>query len=127
MKLLRRVSAAAAALAKAGLAGYAWANDKLGQPTPGAIDFQPGVTPLRQASLFLHNAILMPVIAVRRIVGDYRSELGRHGEIALSSDAGRELIGLLIDAFAVSEEAARVRLIKLGLLTTGTPQPSVFG
>jgi hypothetical protein len=69
----------------------------------------------------------MPESAVHRIVGDYRSEQGRHGEIALSSDAGRELVGLLIDAFAVPEEAARMRLIKLGLLTTGTPQPSIVG
>jgi cytochrome c oxidase subunit 2 len=62
MKLLKRVSAGCAALACAGLAGVAWANDKLGQPTPGAIDFQPGVTPLRHASLFFHNGVLMPVI-----------------------------------------------------------------
>lgn len=76
---------------------------------------------------YVSGAILMPVSALRRIVGDYRSEQGRHGEIAVASDAGRALIGLLIEAFAVSEEAARVRLIKLELLTTGTPQPSVFG
>lgn len=76
---------------------------------------------------YVSGAILMPVSAVRRIVGDYRSEQGRHGEIAVASDAGRALIGLLIDAFAVSEEAARVRLIKLGLLTTGIPTASLFG
>ncbi len=62
MKLLRRVSAAGAALALTGLAGYAWADDKLGQPTSGAIDFQPGVTVLRNESLIFHNAVLMPVI-----------------------------------------------------------------
>ena len=76
---------------------------------------------------YVSGAILMPVSAVRRIVGDYRSEQGRHGEIAVSSDAGRALIGLLIDAFAVSEEAARMRLIKLRLLTTGTPTAPLFG
>jgi cytochrome c oxidase subunit 2 len=62
MKLLRRVSAAGAALALTGLAGMAWANDKLGQPTSGAIDFQPGVTNLRHESLVFHNGVLMPVI-----------------------------------------------------------------
>lgn len=76
---------------------------------------------------YVAGAILMPVSAVHRIVGDYRSEKGRHGEIAVSSDAARVLVGLLIDAFAVSEEAARVRLIKLGLLTTGMPTASLFG
>jgi Zn-dependent peptidase ImmA (M78 family) len=73
------------------------------------------------------GAILMPVSAVRRIVGDYRREKGRHGEIAVASDAGRDLIGLLIDVFAVSEEAARLRLIKLGLLKIGTTTALLFG
>jgi cytochrome c oxidase subunit II len=61
MKLFRRVSAAGAALALAGLGAQAWANDKLGQPTPDAIDFQPGVTPLRDSALWFHNFILLPV------------------------------------------------------------------
>lgn len=69
----------------------------------------------------------MPVGQARRIVGDHCAKEGLHGEIAVSSDAARALIDLLIDAFAVSEEAARVRLIKLGLLTTGAPNPSLFG
>jgi cytochrome c oxidase subunit 2 len=40
----------------------ALAQDLMGQPTPGAIDLQPGVTPLRHDAIFFHNAILMPVI-----------------------------------------------------------------
>ena len=40
----------------------AFAEDRLGQPTPGAIDLQPGVTPLRHDAIFFHNAILMPII-----------------------------------------------------------------
>ena len=44
MKLLRRASAAAAALALARVWRVsAWAEDMLGQPTPGAIGLQPGV------------------------------------------------------------------------------------
>ena len=35
-----------------------------GQPTPGAIDFQPGVTPLRHDAIFFHNVILLPIITV---------------------------------------------------------------
>lgn len=75
---------------------------------------------------YVSGAILMPVSQVRRIVGDHCAQNGLHGEIAVASDAARALIGLLIDAFAVSEEAARVRLIKLGLVTSGTPNPSLF-
>lgn len=40
----------------------ALAEDLVGQPTPGAIDMQPGVTPLKHDAIFFHNAILMPII-----------------------------------------------------------------
>jgi cytochrome c oxidase subunit 2 len=40
----------------------AFAADEVGQPTPGAIDLQPGVTPLRDDAIFFHNWILMPII-----------------------------------------------------------------
>jgi cytochrome c oxidase subunit 2 len=40
----------------------ALAEDLMGQPTPGAIDLQPGVTPLRHDAIFFHNAILLPII-----------------------------------------------------------------
>jgi len=40
------------------------AEDLVGQPTPGAIDFQPGVTPLRHDAIFFHNAILLPIITL---------------------------------------------------------------
>jgi cytochrome c oxidase subunit 2 len=42
----------------------AFAADEVGQPTPGAIDLQPGVTPLRDDAIFFHNWILMPIITV---------------------------------------------------------------
>jgi cytochrome c oxidase subunit 2 len=58
--------ALAAGAATAGLAAFwgaaAWAQDKIGQPTPGAIDLQPGVTPLREEAIFFHNVILLPII-----------------------------------------------------------------
>jgi cytochrome c oxidase subunit 2 len=40
----------------------ALADDLIGQPTNGAIDMQPGVTPLKHDAIFFHNAILLPVI-----------------------------------------------------------------
>jgi cytochrome c oxidase subunit 2 len=43
-------------------AASAFAGDLVGQPTNGAIDFQPGVTPLRHDAIFFHNAILLPII-----------------------------------------------------------------
>lgn len=40
----------------------ALAEDLVGQPTPGGIDLQPGVTPLRADAIFFHNWILLPII-----------------------------------------------------------------
>ena len=42
----------------------AFAEDDIGQPTPGGIDLQPGVTPLRDDAIFFHNVILMPIITL---------------------------------------------------------------
>jgi cytochrome c oxidase subunit 2 len=42
----------------------ALAGDLVGQPTPGAIDFQPGVTPLREQAMWFHNVILLPIITI---------------------------------------------------------------
>lgn len=42
----------------------ALAEDLAGQPTPGAIDLQPGVTSLRHSAIFFHNAILLPIITI---------------------------------------------------------------
>jgi cytochrome c oxidase subunit 2 len=56
---------AAGALAGAGAALWgasAMAQDIIGQPTPKAIDMQPGVTPLRHDAIWFHNVILMPII-----------------------------------------------------------------
>lgn len=43
------------------LAGQAYAADLMGQPTDGAIDFQPAATTLRQQAMDFHNYILLPV------------------------------------------------------------------
>jgi cytochrome c oxidase subunit 2 len=42
--------------------GAALATDLVGQPTPGAIDMQPGVTPLKHDAIIFHNYILLPII-----------------------------------------------------------------
>ena len=55
---------AAAGLGTALWSGSVAAADLVGQPTDGAIGFQPGVTPLRDDAIFFHNAILMPIITV---------------------------------------------------------------
>jgi cytochrome c oxidase subunit II len=39
----------------------ALAEDLVGQPTPGGIGMQPGVTPLKHDAIFFHNWILLPI------------------------------------------------------------------
>ena len=59
--------ALATAMVTGGLTAFwsvsAFAEDTVGQPTNGAIDLQPGVTPLRDDAIFFHNVILLPIIS----------------------------------------------------------------
>ena len=64
MRALAAGAAAGAITAFWGLSALAQTVDNVGQPTPGAIDLQPGVTPLRDSAIFFHNVILMPIITV---------------------------------------------------------------
>ena len=61
---IRARFAAAAATAMTVIWGLpALASENLvGQPTPGAIGLQPGVTPLKHDATFFHDAILLPII-----------------------------------------------------------------
>ena len=38
-----------------------WAQDRLGQPTPGGIDLQPAASVLKHDAIWFHNAILLPM------------------------------------------------------------------
>lgn len=40
----------------------AWAQDRMGQPTPGGIDLQPAASPLKHEAIWFHNVILLPAI-----------------------------------------------------------------
>ncbi|WP_395942706.1 cytochrome c oxidase subunit II [Brevundimonas sp.] len=39
-----------------------WAQDLMGQPTPGGIDLQPAAAPLKHDAIWFHNIVLMPII-----------------------------------------------------------------
>lgn len=52
---------------------------------------------------------------------------GLHGVVFLGAEHGLALIAAVVERFAVSEEAARIRLLKLNLLTASNQQPSLFG
>ena len=45
-------------------ASPAWAQDRMGQPTPGGIDLQPAASPLKHEAIWFHDVILMPAITL---------------------------------------------------------------
>jgi Zn-dependent peptidase ImmA (M78 family) len=76
---------------------------------------------------YVSGAILMPVGPIRRFVSDFCGLRGLHAAVSLASEPGRQIINDVMARFSVSEDAARVRLLKLGLLTASDSQPSLFG
>ena len=63
---MRARNAAGGAIASFGLALFtaapAWAQELMGQPTPGGLGLQPAASPLKEHAHFFHNAVLMPAI-----------------------------------------------------------------
>lgn len=76
---------------------------------------------------YVSGAILMPVGPIRRFVSDFCGNRGLHAAVSLASEPGRQIVNDVMARFSVSEDAARVRLLKLGLLATSVRQPSLFG
>lgn len=75
---------------------------------------------------YVSGAILMPVSSIRRLVSDFCAEHGLYAAVAVTSEQGQQIVSAVMEAFQVSEEAARVRLFKLSLLTSSDSQPSLF-
>lgn len=64
--LKKAATCASSIVLGAGLAMFAaaptWAQDLMGQPTPGGITLQPAASPLKHDAHFFHDVILMPII-----------------------------------------------------------------
>lgn len=75
---------------------------------------------------YISGALLMPATSVRRLVSDYCGPRELHGDIHVSTEHAARLIEMVMERFAVSEEAARIRLLKLNLITLAHGQPSLF-
>ena len=72
------------------------------------------------------GAILMPVSRLRRVVGAYQEANNLFGVIGTSSEHGQALIASVREAFQVSADAARVRLLKLNILGKASAGRSLF-
>lgn len=75
---------------------------------------------------YVCGSILMPVTAVRELVADYRKENGVVGTLAERSKDSLMLISTVARAFDASQDAARVRLLKLGLLGSNKTLDPLF-
>lgn len=77
---------------------------------------------------YVCGAILMPHTRVKAMAKGYFESIGQHGPFASNSPAATALITRLVDAFQVSVDAARVRMLKLKILSEagrglGLPEP----
>ena len=72
------------------------------------------------------GAILMPISYLRQVVGEYQEANNLFGVIGTGSEHGQALIARIQDAFQVSADAARVRLLKLNILGAASVGRSLF-
>ncbi|HEV2160664.1 MAG TPA: ImmA/IrrE family metallo-endopeptidase [Stellaceae bacterium] len=73
------------------------------------------------------GALLMPISALKRVVGDYQEHYQLFGPAAFGSPHAAALIERVRVAFHVSADAARVRLIKLNFLAGQDQGKALFG
>lgn len=70
---------------------------------------------------YICGAILMPKSVVVKLCREYAEKQGLYGMVSQQTVHGQSLVACIVTAFQVSEDAARVRLFKLGLLTDAAP------
>ena len=75
---------------------------------------------------YVCGAILMPKTAVLTLCRRFAEDHGVFRAVSLQAAAGPALISQVVSAFKVSADAARVRLLKLNLVTEAAPNQSLF-
>lgn len=75
---------------------------------------------------YICGALLMPKSVVTRLCREFVEASNICGAVSLQSGDGPNLVQAVVMAFRVSENAARVRLLKLGLLTPAPQTKSLF-
>lgn len=76
---------------------------------------------------YVSGAVLMPRTPLIRLASDLCASEDVHTAVHVDAPLAGELEGRVAEGFQVSLEAARVRLLKLGLLTTSQRPPALFG
>lgn len=68
---------------------------------------------------YASGAFLMPLSSIKEIVHQINNDTNTYGKVFAASDIGRKMISQVQSVFQVSEDAARVRLLKLGYIKEG--------
>ena len=89
-------------------------EDMLNAPQTDWMEWQAG---------YVSGALLMPHTHLTQVVAEYQKKHGRVGSLGDDSAHAQALVALVVDAYQVSEDAARVRLAKLGYLETRHGRP----
>ncbi len=75
---------------------------------------------------YICGALLMPVGQLRKLMRMYLEHNNLYAPLSISMTAAPQLITQVASQFAVSRDAARIRLIKMGYLTEQEVGPSLF-
>jgi hypothetical protein len=76
---------------------------------------------------FACGAFLMPSAAIRESIRNYLQDQGLSiTRLGVASAEGQGLITAIVERFAVSRDAARVRLLQKGVLSDGGTENSLF-
>ena len=75
---------------------------------------------------YVCGSVLMPLSQLRAVVGTFCDARNLYTPLVENSASATALIGLVVKTFAVSGDAARVRLLKLGFLTAADLGPTLF-
>jgi hypothetical protein len=75
---------------------------------------------------YICGALLMPKSALLALCRAFAEQYGLFGTISLQTAHGAALIASVSTTFEVSDDAARVRLVKLGLVTEAAATRSLF-
>jgi len=76
---------------------------------------------------YASGSLLMPATLIAEVVGRFQREAGRVGHVQMATDAAASVVRLIQDRFDVSEDASRVRLTKLGHLSSeAQPERGLF-
>ena len=76
---------------------------------------------------YICAALLLPAGALQRLVSDYFERHSLFGPLNVSTPVAGELVIEVAQSFDVSQEAARIRLLKRHYLTEEIVGPSLFG